>query len=120
MEKKKKMEKLKGRPLGKTVVVTLDTETQRGNIILSADMGVKGNNKGLLKEDQTVVSLGNEIKDELKVGDKVRVNFEKYRKKVAKPGVSQGYNMVLDIPTIEIDGKTYGRISLFDIIWVFD
>ena len=74
---------------------------------------------GVLMEDQIILALGRDITDEVKVGDKVRVNFARYVKKKSQ-GEMQRYEEVLELNTIDLDGQTFGVISIADIMWVFD
>ena len=112
------MTKLKGRALGKTVIISLDKEkVSKSGIILSVDTEMKDG--GILKEDQRVLAVGNQITDEVKIGDRVRVDLSRFEKKVSE-GQMQRYKTVLDMPVIHLPEGTFGKIGLFDIVWIYD
>jgi co-chaperonin GroES (HSP10) len=117
-----KRSKLGGYPLGKTLIISLNKRVKKSKsgLILEASSISQGLDKdGVLMEDQIILALGRDITDEVKVGDKVRVNFARYVKKKSQ-GEMQRYEEVLELNTIDLDGQTFGVISIADIMWVFD
>lgn len=113
---------MKGRPLRREVLVTLDKEEEKNKagLILNANNirdGLSGD--GFLKDTQTVLATGSYC-DEVKVGDKVIVDFDRYKKVKPKGQMEQTKEVVYNIPTIELDGVLYGRIQETDIIWIKD
>lgn len=113
---------LKGRPMRREVLVTLDKEEKKNKAGLILDVksisdGLNG--EGFLKEEQTVVSKGAYC-DEVKVGQKVMVNFDRYKTTKPTGQMEQTKEVVYNIPTLEFDGVLYGRIQETDIIWIFE
>lgn len=97
--------------IGKTFLTTLkkDKSTKSG-IILTANDNL--NSEGLLKDVQEVVVSNNNCA--VKKGDRVKLNLARYLKKRSK-GQMERKEEVLEIPTIEIDGNTYGKFGEYDI-----
>lgn len=116
------MGKIKGRPLRREVLVTLDKEVEKtsSGLILNVDSVSKGlSDDGFLKDDQTVVAIGNYC-DDVKVGDSVKVNFDRYKSTKPTGQMEQTKEVVYNIPTLEFSGTTYGRIQETDIIWIHE
>lgn len=107
---------IKGKTIGRRIFITLEKEKKtKSGLILSADADKE--NGGLLKDVQKVVLTGNECQV-VEQGDKVRVNFDRYYKKVQE-GQMKRYKHVLSIPTINIDGLEYGKIVEFDVEYIY-
>jgi len=105
---------MKGKVVGKTIITSLEEEKKKGDIILSAD---KFGNKGLLKNVQ-VVHLTGHLCEVVKPKDKVQINFDRYYVKSQDEQFGR-YKNKLVVPTIEIDGVTYGKFSENDIEYIY-
>lgn len=115
------MTKIKGRPLRREVLVTLnkELETTESGLILNAEMGVTPASDGFLKEEQEVLSVGPYC-DDVKIGQIVYVNFDRYKRTQPVNQMSQTKEVVYEIPTLEFDGTTYGRVQETDIFWILE
>lgn len=121
MIQKESLPTINGRPLRREVLVTLnkEIETSESGLILNAEMGVSPASDGFLVPEQYVVKAGPYC-DDVKRGDKVFVDFDRYKRTQPTNQMSQTKEVVYNIPTLEFDGVTYGRIQETDIIWVFE
>jgi co-chaperonin GroES (HSP10) len=114
--------KLNGKPLRREILVTLDKEEKvnESGLILdvkSIKSGLSG--EGFLKDEQTVIAAGSYV-DEAKPGMKVLVNFDRYKHTKPTSQMEQTKEVSYNIPTLEFENITYGRIQETDIIWIFD
>lgn len=112
---------MKGKVLFNTVLTTLNmtTETESGIILQGDKVGKK---EGVLMDDQEVVAVGSSV-DEIKVGDKVKLDLGKFMREVTKRPVgdfgANGKTQELALPIIEINGEQYARITNRDIVYVY-
>lgn len=98
-----------------------------GDIITDSGLVITNKMDGQLNVYQTVVAVGSLIKD-IKPGDIVRVNFNRYAKAKHVPGkIDAGENTQADnmsytyeIPMIPIDGEEYLLIQNNDIEYVVE
>ena len=114
----------KVRPLFTGVITTAQTYkgqmTTAGGILLDTTKL-----EGTLNLYQQVVSVGTMVKD-VKVGDVVRLNFNRYLQTKHVPGViqdnvqSDNMSVQYSIPKIEMDGQDFLFIQANDIEYVVE
>jgi hypothetical protein len=114
---------VKGKVTFNSVLITLNTEKTKSNIILVNDTNIKGK-EGKLFPYQTIVSAGG-MCQEVKVGDTVIVDFDAFLKPVRNTKNNMDAQVPetsyeLQIPLMEINGEVYGHISERNIKYVYD
>lgn len=123
--KRKIFEILKAKPTFNRILITADTYTEEECV---SDTGmIKKDSVGVLKEIQTVLAVGESVRN-CKVGDKVVVDYSPYQKrKFTKDSTKDDmpdeyYNPIIsfEVPTYQIDGKLVLRITDNDIPLVIE
>lgn len=115
----------KVRPMFTGIIIT--AKRYVGDIVTDSGLVMTSKMDGQLNVYQTVVAVGSLIKD-IKPGDIVRVNFNRYAKAKHVPGKLdadqnvQADNMTYtyEIPMIPIDGQEYLLIQNNDIEYVVE
>lgn len=115
----------KVRPMFTGIIIT--AKRYVGDIITDSGLVITNKMDGQLNVYQTVIAVGSLIKD-IKPGDIVRVNFNRYAKAKHVPGkIDAGENTQADnmsytyeIPMIPIDGEEYLLIQNNDIEYVVE
>lgn len=114
---------LKIKPVYNRVITTADryeeSATYNGSTILDANKL-----EGRYKEYQTVVAVGNSVR-EFKPGDVVLIDPSRYmRRKFSDNSLREDFveNPIvsIDIPTVQMDGKDYFMINDQDIVYTIE
>lgn len=113
-------------PLYTRIITTADTYTEEECISKS---GIQDSTKlGQIKDIQTVLRVGSDAAKHVKEGDTVSLTFTRYARPIQKRnslkdvGKDESFSndMVYEIPSIKIDGKTRLRVDCNDIEFIIN
>lgn len=113
------MSKIKGKVLFNSIIVELEAYEEKSGIKLVNELNGLQGKKGIIKDFQKVVAVGSAVQ-EVKVGDTILIDWERYNKLEPVSKNTPSRKVTLQIEPLQVGGEIFGRITERDVIYIYD